>query len=212
MKREARAFLAIYLGGAPRRPCDGRAWVLYLHSSRAWWAASSMQLFTIIQHAELAEDQHDLTKSTRSFATNWFARFLYANMARPHGASPLSHGALPRPAAPQRSARGPACRRRAAGSSAPTPRCSWRCCAAASAARRWPAEAGMVTAASDATRECDHERRVASGLRGRGDRRGRRGPLRSRRRHLRGLQHTERGFYATDGHCTHEAALEPTAW
>ena len=30
----------------------------------------------------MAEDQLDLTKSTRSFTSNWFADFLYANMAR----------------------------------------------------------------------------------------------------------------------------------
>jgi fatty acid desaturase len=41
----------------------------------------TMQLYTVIQHAEMAEDQHDLTKSTRSFTTNWFGDFLYANMS-----------------------------------------------------------------------------------------------------------------------------------
>ena len=40
----------------------------------------SMQVFTIIQHAEMEEDQHDLRRSTRSFSTNLIARFLYAEM------------------------------------------------------------------------------------------------------------------------------------
>ena len=39
-----------------------------------------MQLYTIIQHAEMEENQPDLRKSTRSFRTHWFSRFLYANM------------------------------------------------------------------------------------------------------------------------------------
>lgn len=40
----------------------------------------SMQVFTIIQHADMAEDQHDLRQSCRSFSTNWLTRFLYADM------------------------------------------------------------------------------------------------------------------------------------
>ena len=44
--------------------------------------AFHLQVATGDRLREMAEDQHDLTKSTRSFTTNWFADFLYANMAR----------------------------------------------------------------------------------------------------------------------------------
>jgi len=37
-------------------------------------------LYTLIQHVDMEEDQLDLRKSTRSFSTNAFSRFLYMNM------------------------------------------------------------------------------------------------------------------------------------
>jgi fatty acid desaturase len=37
-------------------------------------------LYTIIQHVDMEEDQLDLRRSTRSFASNAFSRFLYMNM------------------------------------------------------------------------------------------------------------------------------------
>jgi fatty acid desaturase len=37
-------------------------------------------LYTIIQHIDMEEDQLDLRRSTRSFATNAFSRFVYMNM------------------------------------------------------------------------------------------------------------------------------------
>ncbi len=37
-------------------------------------------LYTIIQHVDMEEDQLDLRRSTRSFSTNGFSRFLYMNM------------------------------------------------------------------------------------------------------------------------------------
>jgi len=37
-------------------------------------------LYTIIQHVDMEEDQLDLRRSTRSFTTNAFSRFLYMNM------------------------------------------------------------------------------------------------------------------------------------
>jgi fatty acid desaturase len=37
-------------------------------------------LYTLIQHVDMEEDQMDLRKSTRSFKTNAFSRFLYMNM------------------------------------------------------------------------------------------------------------------------------------
>jgi len=39
-----------------------------------------MLLFTLIQHIEMQENQVSILNSTRSFKTNWFARFLYMNM------------------------------------------------------------------------------------------------------------------------------------
>ena len=82
IKWEARAFLAVYLGGAAAAIATGSVWALTFLVVPRLVGGVAMQLFTIIQHAEMAEDQHDLTKSTRSFTTNWFADFLYANMAR----------------------------------------------------------------------------------------------------------------------------------
>ncbi|MCP4876624.1 MAG: hypothetical protein GY896_14285 [Gammaproteobacteria bacterium] len=37
-------------------------------------------LYTLIQHIDMEEDQLDLRRSTRSFSTNAFSRFLYMNM------------------------------------------------------------------------------------------------------------------------------------
>ena len=42
--------------------------------------APAMQLFTILQHAELSENSPSILESTRSFRTSWLARFLYMNM------------------------------------------------------------------------------------------------------------------------------------
>lgn len=39
-----------------------------------------LYLYTLIQHVDMEEDQPDLRKSTRSFKTNAFNRFLYMNM------------------------------------------------------------------------------------------------------------------------------------
>jgi fatty acid desaturase len=77
---ESRIFLALYLAGAAAA-ATGSLWVLTFLVIPRLVGGVTMQLYTIIQHAEMAEDQHDLTKSTRSFTTNWFADFLYANMS-----------------------------------------------------------------------------------------------------------------------------------
>jgi len=83
LRRDSRLFLAFYaaLLGI----------VTYLN---AWWyfllffiaprliGGISMQFFTIIQHAEMEEDQPDLRRSCRSFDTNWVGRFLYCGMNR----------------------------------------------------------------------------------------------------------------------------------
>ena len=39
-----------------------------------------LYLYTLIQHVDMEEDQLDLRRSTRSFTTNAFSRFLYMNM------------------------------------------------------------------------------------------------------------------------------------
>ena len=39
-----------------------------------------MHLFVILQHADLADNSMSIIESTRSFRTNWLARFLYMNM------------------------------------------------------------------------------------------------------------------------------------
>ena len=39
-----------------------------------------MNMFILMQHVEMAENQPNIVKSTRSFETNWFGRFLYCNM------------------------------------------------------------------------------------------------------------------------------------
>ena len=80
LKLEARIFLSIYIGGAAATIATGALWpLIYLLIPRLVGAVV-MQLYTIIQHAEMEENQPDLRKSTRSFKTHWFGRFLYANM------------------------------------------------------------------------------------------------------------------------------------
>ncbi len=80
LKRESRIFLALYLALAAAAAA-GAFWILTFLVIPRLVGGVTMQLYTIIQHAELAEDQPDLTKSTRSFTTNWFGDFLYANMS-----------------------------------------------------------------------------------------------------------------------------------
>ncbi len=80
LKRESRIFLALYAALA-LAIAGGAYWLLTFLVIPRLVGGVVMQLFTIIQHAELAEDQHDLTKSTRSFTTNRFGNFLYANMS-----------------------------------------------------------------------------------------------------------------------------------
>lgn len=80
LKRESRIFLALYFALAAAAAA-GALWVLTFLVIPRLVGGVTMQLYTIIQHAELAEDQPDLTKSTRSFTTNRFGDFLYANMS-----------------------------------------------------------------------------------------------------------------------------------
>ncbi|MDX1575766.1 MAG: fatty acid desaturase [Kiloniellales bacterium] len=80
LKWESRIFLALYLALAAAAAV-GAVWILTFLVIPRLVGGVTMQLYTIIQHAELAEDQPDLTKSTRSFTTNRFGDFLYANMS-----------------------------------------------------------------------------------------------------------------------------------
>ena len=80
LKWEARAFLTIYLGGAAAAVAFGAWWPLFYLVIPRLVGGVVMQLYTVIQHAEMEENNPDLRKSTRSFTTNWFGRFLYANM------------------------------------------------------------------------------------------------------------------------------------
>jgi fatty acid desaturase len=78
---ESRLFLAVYLGGAAAAVAAGALWPLvYLVVPRLVGGVTT-QVFTIIQHAEMEENNPDLCKSTRSFTTNRFANFLYVNMS-----------------------------------------------------------------------------------------------------------------------------------
>lgn len=81
LKRGARVFIGLYAVAATLVAYFG-VWpeaLTYFVIPRLMGGVS-MQLFTIIQHAEMAENQHDLRRSCRSFTTNGLARFLYAEM------------------------------------------------------------------------------------------------------------------------------------
>ena len=80
LKWEARAFLAVYVSGAAATITFGALWPLYYLLLPRLVGGIVMQLYTVIQHAEMEEDNPDLRKSTRSFTSNWFGRFLYADM------------------------------------------------------------------------------------------------------------------------------------
>ncbi len=81
LKWEARILLAIYIGGAGAAIWTGALWPLFYLAIPRMVGGVTMQLYTIIQHAEMEENNPNILKSTRSFSTNWFGNFLYANMA-----------------------------------------------------------------------------------------------------------------------------------
>ncbi|MEM7170280.1 MAG: fatty acid desaturase [Pseudomonadota bacterium] len=80
LKWGARAFLAFYLGLAGLSIAFAWTWPLYFLLIPRLIGAPFMLLVTLIQHVEMQEDQHDITKSTRSCRTTWLGRFLYMNM------------------------------------------------------------------------------------------------------------------------------------
>ena len=83
LKWGARAFIAIYVSLIGLVTWSG-IWpeALTFYVIPRLMGGFAMQVFTITQHADMAEDQHDLRLSCRSFETNRFGRFLYAEMNR----------------------------------------------------------------------------------------------------------------------------------
>ena len=58
----------------------GQYWTLWFLILPRLIGAPVMMAFTILQHAELQENDPDIRKSTRSFRGSWWASFLYMNM------------------------------------------------------------------------------------------------------------------------------------
>ena len=79
LKWGARAFLGAYLAIAIAIVLGAEFLLWYLVIPRLL-GNPLLYLYTLIQHVDMEEDQLDLRKSTRSFETNRFSRFLYMNM------------------------------------------------------------------------------------------------------------------------------------
>ncbi len=79
MARGARIFMAIYLGIAIAI-FMGQLWLLWFLVLPRFLGIPAMMLYGLIQHVELQENSPSILESTRSFKTNAFGRFLYANM------------------------------------------------------------------------------------------------------------------------------------
>lgn len=58
----------------------GQYWTLWFIILPRIIGAPVMMIFTILQHAELQENDPDIRKSTRTFQGSWWASFLYMNM------------------------------------------------------------------------------------------------------------------------------------
>ena len=79
MTRNARIMLAIY-AAIPLAAFFGIIWPIWFVVVPRILGTPIMLLFALIQHVELQENSPSILESTRSFRTNWFARFLYMNM------------------------------------------------------------------------------------------------------------------------------------
>jgi fatty acid desaturase len=79
MTRNAQIMLAIYAAIAAA-PFLGIWWPVWLIVLPRILGAPVMLLFTLIQHVELQENSPSILESTRSFRTNFLAKFLYMNM------------------------------------------------------------------------------------------------------------------------------------
>ena len=80
MKRSTRICLAAYIVLAAVSVYSGWLWLLFLIVLPRVIGGPAMNMFILMQHVEMAENQPNIVKSTRSFDTNWFGRFLYCNM------------------------------------------------------------------------------------------------------------------------------------
>ena len=80
MKRSTQICLAVYLTLAAVSILSGWLWLLLLIVLPRVIGGPIMNMFILMQHVEMAENQPNIVKSTRSFETNWFGRFLYCNM------------------------------------------------------------------------------------------------------------------------------------
>ena len=79
LKRSAGIFLSVYVAIfiAIALGADFLLWYLVIPRLLG---NPVLYLYTLIQHVDMEEDQLDLRRSTRSFSTNGFSRFLYMNM------------------------------------------------------------------------------------------------------------------------------------
>lgn len=79
LKWGARLFLVIYASLAAL-VFAGYMWPLIYFIIPRVLGGPVMSYFTVLQHAELAENSPSIVESTRSVRTTWLARFLYMNM------------------------------------------------------------------------------------------------------------------------------------
>jgi len=79
MTRGARIYLAIYVTVAALI-FSGQIWLLWFLVLPRLFGMPIMQLFIILQHAEVEENTPSILQSTRSFNTGRLGRFLYLNM------------------------------------------------------------------------------------------------------------------------------------
>lgn len=80
LKWGARACLGVYLCLAALSVAFGWLWPVVFVLIPRIVGGPVMLLYTLIQHVEMEEDQRSILRSTRSFRTSGFSRFLYMNM------------------------------------------------------------------------------------------------------------------------------------
>ena len=80
MRRNTQKFLMVYLALAIVSIWSGWLWPVLIIVLPRVIGGPIMNMFILMQHVEMAENQPNIVKSTRSFDTNWFGRFLYCNM------------------------------------------------------------------------------------------------------------------------------------
>jgi len=80
LRRNARICLGIYCGGGALAVATGAEWLLWYLLIPRLLGGPLMLLVTLIQHAEMEEDQCDIRRSTRSCRSGRLGCFLYMNM------------------------------------------------------------------------------------------------------------------------------------